>query len=123
MIDTKIEQLERCILTGAKAGCPRDQVDRLINSSYIPFPWQWAFHSAAREADKEGGPVDIGLGGARGPGKSHAVLSQVALDDCQRIQNLKCLFLRQTGSSAKESFDDLVSKTLRGHIVYEKTQT
>ncbi len=108
-------------MVGVKAGCPKDQVDRLINSSYIPFPWQWQFHASARLADNEDGPVDIGLGGARGPGKSHAVLSQVALDDCQRIDGLKCLFLRHTGTAAKESFDDLVDKVVRGHVEYRKT--
>ncbi len=59
--------------------------------------------------------MDIGLGGARGPGKSHGVLSQAAIDDCQRVANLKVLYLRQTGVSAKESFEDLVDKALRDH--------
>lgn len=121
MIDEKIEQLERCILTGAKAGCPRDQVDRLINSAYIPLPWQWEFHSQARAADNMDGPTDIGVGGARGPGKSHAVLSQAGLDDCQRVEGLKILFLRHTGVAAKESFDDLVDKVIRGHTEFRKT--
>ena len=118
---TKKEKIEKCIRAGVKAGCPRDQVDRFINASYIPFPWQWQFHSDARQADETGGPVDIGLGGARGPGKSHAVLSQTVIDDCQRIAGLKCLFLRQTGTAAKESFDDLVDKVVRGHVEYRKT--
>lgn len=110
----------RKMLTMAKlAGCPDDQVRQLLNSGYVPFPWQWRFHAASRQADYDGGPVDIGLGGARGPGKSHAVLSQAALDDCQRISGLKGLFLRQTGSSAKESFDDLVFKVLQGHVIME----
>ncbi len=115
--------LTKCIETAKKAGCPRDQVETLINSAYIPLPWQWAFHAAAREADKPNGPVDIGAGGARGPGKSHVVLSQTALDDCQRVAGLKCLFLRQTGVAAKESFDDLVAKVISGHVEYRKTAT
>ena len=114
--------IEKCIETAKECGSPLDQVKQFLTCSYIPYPWQWRFHAAARLADEPGGPVDIGLGGARGPGKSHAVLSQVALDDCQRVPGLKVLFLRQTGTSARESFDDLVNKTLRGHIPYEKTQ-
>lgn len=114
--------LDKCILTAVEAGCPRDQTERLLTSAYIPLPWQWEFHAAAREADKKDGPVDIGVGGARGPGKSHAVLSQAALDDCQRVPNLKGLFLRQTGVSAEESFGDLVSKVLRGHTAFRKTR-
>lgn len=121
MVTTIKEKLNRCVMTAAKAGCPRDQVDALMNAGYIPLPWQWMFHAAAREADNEDGPVDIGLGGARGPGKSHAVLSQAALDDCQRVRGLKVLFLRQTGNAAKESFDDLVSKVVAGHVRYKKT--
>lgn len=113
--------MEKCLQTAKDAGCPKDQAERLVQSGYIPLPWQWQFHAAAREADKPNGPTDIGCGGARGPGKSHAVLGQAALDDCQRVANLKCLFLRQTGLSAKESFDDLVSKVVKGHVEYEKT--
>lgn len=113
--------LENCLKTAKEFGVPRDQAQQLIQVGYIPLPWQWKFHAASREADKDGGPVNIGLGGARGPGKSHAVLSQVALDDCQRMANLKVLFLRQTGISAKESFDDLVNKVVVGHVKHEKT--
>jgi len=115
--------LEECLRTAKKCGVPRDQAKGLLQVGYIPLPWQWRFHAAAREADKKGGPVNIGLGGARGPGKSHAVLSQVALDDCQRVANLKVLFLRQTGISAKESFDDLVNKVVVGHVKHTKTGT
>lgn len=113
--------LELCILTAQKLNVPRDQVEQFISHGYVPLPWQWQFHAAARQADVVDGPVDIGLGGARGPGKSHAVLSQAALDDCQRIDNLKGLFLRQTGVAAQESFDDLVTKVVAGHVPYQRT--
>lgn len=115
------ELLELCALAAREAGCLSEQVEQMLNHGYIPYPWQWQFHAAAREADMPDGPVDIGLGGARGPGKSHAVLSQVAIDDCQKVDGLKVLFLRKTGVTAAESFDDLVSKALRGHLVYWKT--
>ena len=115
--------LERCIRSAVKAGSPRDQVENLLqNAGYVPYPWQWRFHAAAREADLPGGPVDIGLGGARGPGKSHGVMSQAALDDCQRVEGLKVLFLRQTGVSAQESFDDLINKAVRSRAEYRKTK-
>ena len=114
------KEIEECINTAKRLGCPRDQVKNLMEAGYIPLPWQWQFHAAAREADKEDGPVDIGLGGARGPGKSHAVLSQSALDDCQRVDNLKGLFLRQTATASKESFDDLIDKVIVGHTKFER---
>lgn len=121
---SQTKAVKRCVDAGLKAGAPRDQIERFMDDAgYVPYPWQWQFHAAAREADQEGGPVDIGVGGARGPGKSHAVLSQVALDDCQRVDGLKCLFLRQTGLSAQESFDDLINKTVRGRTEYYKTKT
>jgi len=118
----KINQksLENCLITAKSCGVLQEQVKQLVGNSYIPLPWQWEFHAAAREADIDGGPVDIGLGGARGPGKSHAVLSQAALDDCMRVKNLKGLFLRQTGIAAKESFNDLVLKVLHGKVSYKK---
>lgn len=115
------EALLACIQTAKDSGCPRDQVEQFIKVGYIPLPWQFKFHAAAREADTSNGPVDIGAGGARGPGKSHVVLAQAGLDDCQRIPNLKGLFLRQTGISAQESFDDLVLKVIAGHVAYRKT--
>ena len=116
-----MDPLETCVRIAKNSGAPREQVDSFLRCGYIPLPWQWWFHSAAREADKADGPVDIGTGGARGPGKSHAVLSQAALDDCQRVDNLKGLFLRQTGSAAQESFDDLVNKAVKGKVPYTKT--
>lgn len=108
--------LERCLTVAKESGVPKDQAKSFISKGYIPLKWQWKFHAKAREADLDGGPVDIGAGGARGPGKSHAVMSQVGLDDCQRVDNLKVLFLRQTSLSATESFSDLIEKTLRGKV-------
>lgn len=113
--------LSKCSQIAKTAGSPFDQAQRFIGLGHIPFPWQWEFHAAAREADLPDGPTDIGAGGARGPGKSHAVLAQVALDDCQRQDSLKILFLRQTGNAAQESFDDLILKVLQGKIPYRKT--
>jgi len=110
-----------CLRAANETGVSFEQAQQLTESGYFPLPWQWKFHAIARLADKIDGPVDIGLGGARGPGKSHCVLSQVALDDCQRIPGLKCLFLRQTGMAAKESFDDLVDKVILGHIPFKRT--
>lgn len=115
------QQILKCFLAAKAVGVPQDQAGQLVSHGYIPYPWQWKFHAIAREADNPNGPVDIGLGGARGPGKSHACLSQAALDDCQRIPGLKGLFLRQTGIAAQESFDDLVDKVVKGHVAYKKT--
>lgn len=115
-----IKALENCLKTAHDAGVPEDQAERFMHLKYIPLPWQWEFHAIARLADEDNGPVDVGAGGARGPGKSHMILSQVALDDCQRVDGLKCLFLRQTGVAAKESFDDLIDKAVVGHCPYER---
>jgi len=111
--------VEQLVKTAFEAKSPRDQVVNFLERGYIPLKWQWNFHSLAREADKPNGPTEIGVGGARGPGKSHSVLAQVTIDDLQRKGGLKALFLRQTGISARESFEDLVDKLLRGKIAYQ----
>lgn len=49
-------------------------------------------------------------------------MSQAALDDCQRVEGLKVLFLRKTGATAAESFDDLITKAVRGRVEYRKTK-
>lgn len=116
-------RLQKCVNAAKRAGAPREQLECFLEAGYAPYKWQWMFHAAARAADLPDGPVDIGCGGARGPGKSHAVMSQAALDDCQRVNGLKGLFLRQTGVSAQESFDDLIHKTVRGKVAYRKTKT
>lgn len=85
----------------------------------MPSPQQWLFHAAARQADLPGGPVEIGMGGARGGGKSHSIFAQAALDDCQRVPNLKSLFIRKTAISAKESFGDLIDRIIRSKLVYD----
>lgn len=113
------KQLEKYIETAYDSECPKDQVENFLKAKYIAYPWQLHFHAAARFADREEGPTQIGLGGARGPGKSHAVLSQVGLDDVQRTPNLKALFLRQTGAAAKESFEDVIERALRGRADFD----
>lgn len=112
-------QLTKYFETARDAGVPKDQVLGFITHGYVAYPWQLDFHAAAREADKENGPTQIGLGGARGPGKSHAVMAQVGIDDCLRIPNLKGLFLRQTGKAAKESFEDVIQKVLSLGVDYK----
>lgn len=64
-------------------------------------------HAACRECDKPAGPTQVGVGGARGPGKSHSTFAQAAVDDCQRFRGLKVLYLRRIQKNAKEQFEDL----------------
>ena len=112
--------IQKLIKIAHKAGSPQNQLENFLRAKHAPLPWQWDFHSMARKADYKDGPVDIGVGGARGPGKSHAVMAQAGLDDCQRVPGLKGLFIRQTGLAAKESFDDLIIKVLAGRVSYER---
>ena len=49
---------------------------------------------------------ELGFGGARGPGKSHASFAQLALDDCRRYPGLKTLYLRKVGKQAREQFEE-----------------
>lgn len=113
--------LIECLRTAKEAGVPQQQAENFLSRGYTPFPWQWQFHAAAREADKENGPTEIGCGGARGPGKSHAIFAQAALDDSQRVDGLKILFIRKTAVSAKESFGDLIERIISSKVPYEIT--
>ena len=96
------------------AGCPKDQVERLLAQGYVPQPKQLLFHAAARLCDHPDGPTQIGFGGARGPGKSHASFAQLALDDCQRVPGLKALYIRLSAKQAREQLDDLSNFILEG---------
>jgi hypothetical protein len=99
--------LELYLTAARQAGCPPDQLLNFRRGGYVAQPKQLAFHAAARECDRTGGPTQIGFGGARGPGKSHCVFAQIALDDCQRIPGSKWLYLRKVSKQAREQFEDL----------------
>lgn len=113
--------IDEFLLQAKGLGIPKDQIERFLLAGYVPLPKQLQFHAAARMCDVDGGATKVGFGGARGPGKSHGVFAQVTLDDCQRVDGLKALFLRQTGASAQESFQDLIHKVLLGKVRYEYT--
>lgn len=105
---TKPNPILDAYLSAARAaGCPADQLRNFRRGEYAAQPKQLLFHAAARECDRPGGPTQVGFGGARGPGKSHSVFAQAALDDCQRVSGLKVLYLRKVGKQAREQFEDL----------------
>ena len=64
------------------------------------------------------GPTAVGYGGARGGGKSHWLLAQMGIDDCQRIPGLKCLLLRKVGKANMENFEDL-RRRLFGKLTHD----
>lgn len=105
---------ERLAKVAKKMGCPPDQLSNFLSVGYVPQPKQLAFHATCRACDGQGGPDQVGFGGARGPGKSHATFAQIALDDCRRFPGLKVLFLRKAAKQAKEQFEDLRLKVLAG---------
>ncbi len=113
MTTTPTAELDRLLVAAKTAGVQREQIARFVRAGYVAQPKQLEFHAACRLADWPGGPVLIGYGGARGPGKSHASIVQAAVDDCQRVPGLKVLFLRKVGKAARESFNDLRQRTLR----------
>jgi phage terminase large subunit len=96
-----------------KAGCPEDQIRMFASSGYVALPNILPFHSLARQIDQHNGVDEVLLDGTRGSAKSHAVIAQIGLDDCQRAPGIKVLFLRQTLKAAGESFDDLITRVLR----------
>lgn len=117
-------ELDRYLASARAAGCPRDQLAAFIKAGYVAQPKQLPFHAAARLADDPaampGATPAIAQGGARGGAKSHGALCQVVHDDCHRYPGLKWLFLRAVGASARESFEDMLSKALRHLMEYYK---
>jgi len=103
----------RYIQAARAAGCPDDQCINFRRAGYTAQPRQLDFHAACRACDRPDGPRQVGFGGARGPGKSHALLAQIALDDCRRQTRLKCLLLRKVGKAVREHMEDLRVKVLR----------
>jgi len=119
--------IDRYITAAKQAGCPADQIKYLIRANAVLQPRQLAASAAARLCDRSGGPTQIGYGGARGGGKSHWMLLQMAADDCQRFPGLKCLLLRKVGRALKEGFEDLLRRSLGGlqydYVASEKRLT
>lgn len=98
--------------TAKAANCPRSQVENFVRAGYVAQPKQLIFHSLCRQCDDPDGPTEIAFGGARGPGKSHSLLAQMSLDDCQRRTGLHCLLLRRIGKAVRESFEQLRREVL-----------
>ncbi len=92
------------------AGCPQDQTFNLVKGEACLQERQLVACAAARLCDLPNGPTAVGYGGARGGGKSHWLLAQMGVDDCQRVAGLKCLLLRKVGKANLEHFEDLRRK-------------
>lgn len=112
--------LDRYLATARALGCPPEQLRAFRAVGYAAQPMQLRFHAACRAADKPDGPTKVGLGGARGPGKSHAVLAQIGADDCQRLPGSKWLLLRKVGKAAHEGFEDFLLKSFPPWMRYWK---
>jgi hypothetical protein len=89
------------------AGCPEEQMRNFVAARVYLQPRQLAASAAARACDLAAGPTAVGYGGARGGAKSHWLLAQMGVDDCQRVPGLKCLLLRKDGKANVEHFEDL----------------
>lgn len=109
-----MEPTEAYVQSAHRAGCSQEQITRFISSGYVALPQFLNFHAMAERICERNGVTQVLLDGTRGSAKSHAIIAQVGLDDCQRHPKLKWLFLRKTQKAASESFDDLVSRVLSG---------
>lgn len=113
-----IPGLDRYLRTAREAGCPAAQARNFLRAGVVLQARQLAASAAARACDHPDGPTEVGYGGARGGGKSHWLLAQMAADDAQRCPGYKGLILRKVGKAARESFEDLRPKVL-GHLPHE----
>lgn len=102
-------------------GVPRDSIERCLKAGYIPQPKQLQLLAEWRFMDTN--DVDeLMFGGARGGSKTHGTFATAAIDDCQKFENLRVLFLRKQQGSAEESLDDLTRKIL-WRVPHQKKQT
>lgn len=106
------ERLQVHIDLGSRVGLTRDQQERFLRAGVVLQERQMQFCVAARECDAPDGPTAVGYGGGRGSAKSHASFAQMAVDDCQRVNQLKFLYLRKIGKTNREQFDDIRRKVL-----------
>lgn len=105
--------LDRYVATCLEVGLSREQTEELLEYGIVLQPTQLLAHKYARECDDPSGPESIGYGGARGGGKSHWLLAEIALD-CLRFPGLKCLLLRKILKKGKEAFEDLRRRAILG---------
>ena len=118
---------------GLRAGCPAGQLENFARAGIWLQTKQMEMSAAARSCDyrcpactqkysagvelpvdcPDCGPTAIGVGGARGGGKSQWMFAQMAVDDCQRYPGLKFLLLRKTAKAMREQIRDLLLKICR----------
>lgn len=107
------EHLQRYVEAAHQAGLPREILEVYLKAGIVLQPKQLAFAAACAKCDKDGGSTEIGFGGARGGGKSHAGLAVLAAD-CLRYAGLTCLLLRKVGKANRENFNELRRSVLSG---------
>ena len=109
-----VDNLAAWMEAGLRAGCPPDQLQNFAKGGIFLQPKQLEMAAAARRCDIDGNATALGVGGARGGGKSQWMFAQICLDDCQRYAGLKFLLLRKTATAMREQIRDLLLKTCRG---------
>lgn len=115
-----------------RQGCPQDQIFNFLNAKFIAQPKQLEMAAAARACDHRCaecskkieagerpvkdcpncGPRAVGVGGARGGGKSQWMIAQVCLDDCIRFPGLSVLYVRKSAKTLRAQMAKLLRKTI-----------
>lgn len=118
-------------IAATRAGCPQGQIVNFIKANFWAQPKQLEMAAAARSCDhrclecvslyESGrpikkdcancGPSAVGVGGARGGGKSQWMIAQVAIDDCQRFPGLDFLYVRKSAKTLRSQMAKLLRKT------------
>lgn len=108
--------------TAKEQGCGLEQTHNFIKAGIVLQPKQLLFAAKCRECDLPDGPTSVMYAGGRGSSKSHAFMSQIFADDCQRIPGLKVLILRKSGKANKEQINDFRTKLLKNIPHHYKEQ-
>ena len=126
------ERIRQFTFVATAKGCPPDQIANFARADMYLQPKQLEMAAAARLCDyrcpqctdliskgerpkkdcAKCGPRAIGVGGARGGGKSQWMIAQVALDDCQRFPGLSFLYVRKSAKTLRAQMAKLLRKTL-----------
>jgi len=132
-LNTVTELVGQFTIAATARGCPQDQIFNFCKANLWLQPKQLEMAAAARACDKrcpaceekfragqelpqecpDCGPTAIGVGGARGGGKSNWLFSQICGDDAQRYPGLKILYLRKSVTAAREQIRGLLLTVCR----------
>lgn len=88
-------------------------INAFADAGFVLQPKQLEFIKYTQDIDVWDAPPEVGIGGARGGGKSFLVFALVCLYECMRIPNAKWLYLRKTAKASGEQIEDMAKRVFQ----------